>query len=80
MSDDVVTQEAERWEGKNRFVQVVAQHSERWEGKNRFVQVRHPDDPEVSDDTKADVKAGLIVFGCLLLMAIHFVSGWTFDI
>ena len=30
-------------------------------------------------DKKADLKAAIIVFTMLVLGAIHFVSGWTFD-
>ncbi len=30
-------------------------------------------------DKKADLKAAMIVFTMLVLGAIHFVSGWTFD-
>ena len=30
-------------------------------------------------DRRADRIAILVVFGALILMAVHFVSGWTFD-
>lgn len=41
----------------------------------------HSDSPEdtAAADRKADVKAILIIFTALVLMAVHFVSGWTFD-
>lgn len=31
-----------------------------------------------ADDRKADVRAIIVVFTCLVLGALHFVSGWTF--
>lgn len=33
------------------------------------------DDAQMSDDTRADVTAILIVFAAALLMAVHFISG-----
>ena len=30
------------------------------------------------DDQRADARGALIVFVCLVAMAVHFVSGWTF--
>lgn len=30
-------------------------------------------------DRKADVKAILVIFTTMVLMALHFVSGWKFD-
>lgn len=35
---------------------------------------------EQDADTKADVGAILIIFGALILFAVHFVSGFTFDL
>lgn len=37
-------------------------------------------DASMSDDTRADVKAILVMFGAALLMAVHFISGFTFDL
>ena len=34
---------------------------------------------ERSADTTADIKAIVVMFGALLLMAVHLVSGFTFD-
>ena len=55
---------------------------EHWEGKNTW----HWDKPildtgesEMSDDNKADLGVGIVVIVTLVLMALHFVSGWTFD-
>jgi hypothetical protein len=39
---------------------------------------RTPEDWE-KEDRKADVTAILVIFTALVLIAIHFVSGWTFD-
>ena len=41
----------------------------------------HPTtDTDVNDDDqRADAKGALVVFVCLVLMAVHFVSGWTFS-
>ena len=39
-------------------------------------------DPEqdlAEADRKADVKAILVIFTALVLAAVHFISGWTFD-
>jgi|GEM_PF-2198350 len=37
-------------------------------------------DVEVNDeDQRADAKGALIVFVCLVLMAVYYVSGWTFS-
>jgi hypothetical protein len=36
-------------------------------------------DELAAEDRKADLKAILIIFIALVLGAIHFVSGWTFD-
>ena len=38
-----------------------------------------PDVEENDDDQKADAKGALVVFVCLVAMAVHFVSGWTFS-
>jgi hypothetical protein len=40
----------------------------------------HPQTPEevTASDRKADVIAILVVFGALVLAAVHFMSGWTF--
>jgi len=37
--------------------------------------------PEAKDpgDSKADIKALIIVFTALVAMAVHFISGFTFD-
>jgi len=35
---------------------------------------------ERAADSKADVRAILVIFTMLVLGAIHFVSGWTFDV
>ena len=55
---------------------------EHWEGKNTW----HWDKPvlateevEMSDDTKADLGVAIVVLVCAVLMAVHFISGWTFD-
>ncbi|MCZ6619328.1 MAG: hypothetical protein O7E57_14480 [Gammaproteobacteria bacterium] len=29
-------------------------------------------------DRKADIIAIVIIFGCLMFAAVHFISGWTF--
>ncbi len=50
-------------------------------------QVVHAEQTEVLDeqelralaDSRADNKAILILFGAALLFAMHFISGWTFD-
>lgn len=34
---------------------------------------------EAQADRRADVKAILLIFVALVLGAVHFVSGWTFD-
>lgn len=34
---------------------------------------------EEAADTAADTRAILIIFGTLVLMAVHFISGFTFD-
>lgn len=34
--------------------------------------------PANDADQAADARGALIVFVCLVLMAVHFVSGWTF--
>jgi hypothetical protein len=65
MAESVLSGEPERWEGKNRS----------YYNKSSSYQA-----PEVSSDTQADAKVVLIVIACLLLIAMHFVSGWTFDI
>jgi hypothetical protein len=41
----------------------------------------HPDTPEAltAADRRTDVKAILVIFSALVLGALHFVSGWTFD-
>jgi len=43
--------------------------------------VSHLTDPHAAAaaDRRADVKAILVIFTALLLAALHFVSGWTFD-
>jgi hypothetical protein len=49
------------------------------------------DNPDISDisdisevkteeDRKADARAVLVIFVALVLGAVHFVSGWTFDL
>ena len=35
---------------------------------------------ERAADSKADVRALFVIFTMLVLGAIHFVSGWTFDV
>ncbi len=35
-------------------------------------------DAERSDDQRADVRAILVIFSVTVLIALHFVSGWTF--
>ena len=60
----------------------AASESKLWEGKNSWTWGASSlpmDTVEVSDDSKADAKAALIVISCVVLMAIHFVSGWTFE-
>ena len=42
------------------------------------------DNPEIDDsysdeDRKADAWAVLVIFAALVLGAVHFMSGWTFD-
>jgi hypothetical protein len=37
------------------------------------------DQDSAEADRKADVKAILVVFVCLVLAAVYFASGWTFD-
>jgi hypothetical protein len=41
----------------------------------------HDDSPEqaAAADSRADIKAILLIFVALVLGAVHFVSGWTFD-
>ena len=34
---------------------------------------------ERAADSTADVKAIVVMFGTLILMAVHFISGFTFD-
>ena len=65
MTEDAVSGEPERWEGKNKF------HF------NKSGSV--PEDPEELADTQADTKVILIVLTCAVLMMIHLASGWTFD-
>jgi hypothetical protein len=42
----------------------------------------HDQSPEslAESDRRADVKAILLIFAALVLGALHFVSGWTFDL
>lgn len=41
---------------------------------------QHTPDKEVNDDDqRVDAKAALVIFVCLVAMAVHFVSGWTFS-
>lgn len=37
------------------------------------------DQDPVEADRKADLKATLVIFVTLVLAAVHFISGWTFD-
>ena len=37
------------------------------------------DQDPVEADRKADLKAALVIFVTLVLAAVHFISGWTFD-
>lgn len=41
----------------------------------------HSETPEdvTAADRKADVKAILVIFTAMVLGAVHFISGWTFD-
>ena len=34
--------------------------------------------PANDEDQRQDARGAIIVFACLVAMAIHFVSGWTF--
>ena len=38
------------------------------------------DDPKSDDDRQVDARAVLVVFTALVLGALHFVSGWVFDL
>ena len=62
---------------------VLSGEPEVWEGKNRSYYNKSSslyEEPEVSADTRSDAKVALIVIACAVLMMMHFVSGWTFDI
>ncbi len=39
-----------------------------------------PETPDNAADRKADIWALLIIFCALVLSAVHFISGWTFDL
>jgi|TARA_Y100001933_G_scaffold257914_1_gene305054 hypothetical protein len=44
------------------------------------VSAEHQTPEQAADaDRKADVKAILVIFTTMVLMALHFVSGWKFD-
>ncbi len=42
-------------------------------------QVSQPQDVENTEDTRADTKAIIVMFVAATLMAVHFISGFTFD-
>jgi hypothetical protein len=42
-------------------------------------QVSEPQNTDNSDDTRADTKAIIVMFVAAILMAVHFISGFTFD-
>ena|GEM_PF-1257899 len=41
--------------------------------------VSEPQNADNSDDTRADTKAIIVMFVAAILMAVHFISGFTFD-
>jgi hypothetical protein len=47
--------------------------------KNLVSAKEKPPEELAAEDRKADVKAIIIIFVVLVLGALHFVSGWTFD-
>ncbi|XOV81824.1 MAG: hypothetical protein ACFHXK_13210 [bacterium] len=42
-------------------------------------QTSEPQHTDSHDDTKADTKAIIIMFVAAIFMAVHFISGFTFD-
>jgi hypothetical protein len=49
-------------------------------GATNFVSAKEKTSEDLAaEDRKADVKAIIIIFAALVLGALHFVSGWTFD-
>jgi hypothetical protein len=42
-------------------------------------QVSQPQDVENTEDTRADTKAIIVMFVAATFMAVHFISGFTFD-
>ncbi|NOX51026.1 MAG: hypothetical protein GXP16_10910 [Gammaproteobacteria bacterium] len=60
---------------------------ELWEGNNRWVGARgvehadtYVDDGSDPGDRTADTKAIVVVMITIVLFAVHFISGFTFDI
>jgi hypothetical protein len=51
-------------------------------GQTGVAETETPDriESERAADSKADVWSAFVVFSMLVLGAIHFVSGWTFDV
>ena len=42
-------------------------------------QVSQPQDVDNTEDTRADTKAIIVMFVAAIFMAVHFISGFTFD-